>query len=105
MKTFKNLSTTIYDDNSNVNSTLPMTSSKHPMRVFIRIGIKGRERERERKKDNKLEYKSGIKSNAILLENVIVVKNQRAKISISIFGNIRLRFIRYILTTKRNILH
>lgn len=50
---------------------------------LYRIGIK-------KKKDDKLEYKSGIKSNAILLENVIVVKNQRAKISISIFGNIRL---------------
>lgn len=58
-------------------------SSKHPMHVFIRIGIK-------KKKDNKLEYKSGIKSNSVLLENVIVVKNQRAKISISIFDNIRL---------------
>lgn len=74
-------------DNSNVNRILSMASSKHPMHVFIRIkriyGIK-------KKKDDKLEYKSGIKSNAILLENVIVVKNQRAKISISIFGNIRL---------------
>lgn len=59
-------------------------SSKHPMHVFIRIGIK------KKKKDNKLEYKSGIKSNSVLLENVIVVKNQRAKISISIFDNIRL---------------
>lgn len=58
-------------------------SSKHPMHVFIRIGVK-------KKKDNKLEYKSGIKSNSVLLENVIVVKNQRAKISISIFDNIRL---------------
>lgn len=52
--------------------------------AFIRIGIK------KKKKDNKLEYKSGIKSNSVLLENVIVVKNQRAKISISIFDNIRL---------------
>lgn len=60
-------------------------SSKHPMHVFIRIGIK-----KKKKKDNKLEYKSGIKSNSVLLENVIVVKNQRAKISISIFDNIRL---------------
>lgn len=47
-------------------------------------------RDKKKKKDNKLEYKSGIKSNSVLLENVIVVKNQRAKISISIFDNIRL---------------
>lgn len=45
---------------------------------------------KKKKKDNKLEYKNGIKSNSVLLENVIVVKNQRAKISISIFDNIRL---------------
>lgn len=49
MKTFKNLSTTIriHDDNSNVNSTLPIASSKHSMHVFIRIEIKGREREKK----------------------------------------------------------